>query len=309
MGGPEKPLKTAAPEAKALAPEPPAKEPVASAPEPSAKEPVASAPEPTAKEPVVAIAAPAPPEPRSRDHEPRARRDDRAVRRSRSTHDAGRDQPARAPEERGANGGHGPAQTNNGAPQERPRHQRHADFATWQPPEEEGDDEPILGPPRSASRAPVIAQEPSPQGPPPHASPAHSQPAPQGDDEMAEIFVNVGRREGARASDFVRALSDRDGIEKSQIGRIRVRERNTFVSVHKSVGQKAVALLTGAMIAGKSASAEPARERSDEAPAADKRPSEGQAAAPSIDAVAAPSPDGEAPAAPPPSGPRGEAGA
>jgi ATP-dependent RNA helicase DeaD len=94
--------------------------------------------------------------------------------------------------------------------------------------------------------------------------------------------VNVGRREGARASDFQRVLTERAGIDRAHVRRIRVRDRNAFVSVRREDLAKAVASLNGAVIAGRPAMAEQARERAGEgegaaAPAA-PAPSEPQVA-------------------------------
>ncbi|MCK6586643.1 MAG: DEAD/DEAH box helicase [Polyangiaceae bacterium] len=139
---------------------------------------------------------------------------------------------------------------------------RHADFTTWQLPEEEGDDEPILAegraPRRSfgtrddrreAERADTDRFEPE----------GGRIEAPE---DLVEIFINVGRRDGARASDFQRLLVERAGLGRSSVQRIRVRERNAFVSVRKDELAKALGALHGAVIAGKTASAEQARERS-----------------------------------------------
>ena len=54
-----------------------------------------------------------------------------------------------------------------------------------------------------------------------------------GEFKFGEIYVNVGRREGARAADFLRLLTEGAGIDKASIRRIRVRERNAVVSVRK----------------------------------------------------------------------------
>jgi ATP-dependent RNA helicase DeaD len=166
--------------------------------------------------------------------------------------------------------------------------QRHAEFITWQPAAEEGDDDPILGDEARETRS----RAPSPPfvtslhaASSPGASPAHAAAAPRPesksggsndavaealpDGDFGEIYVNVGRREGARAADFLRLLTERAGIDKLSIRRIRVRERNAFVSVRKDDVAKAVAALTGATIAGKIAAAEIAREREDDAAALD----------------------------------------
>lgn len=183
---------------------------------------------------------------------------------------------------------------------------RHADFTTWQPPEEEGDDEPILGSgaarhapidpiARDAIRAAVAAAAavaPAPPAPPP----AFDQPAVGSrgvdttDGDLAEIYVNVGRRESARAADFQRLLTEVAGIDKTNVRRIRVRERNAFISVRREDLARALAALTGATIAGKIAAAEQARERGEgESAPEGARPIVAEDAAP---AEAAPVADG-----------------
>lgn len=139
---------------------------------------------------------------------------------------------------------------------------RHADFVTWQPPEEENDDLPILGDvseggARRGSLGEVRREVEGGFGEDRRAEGAE---VPEGD--LVEIYVNVGRRDGARASDFQRVLEERAGISRSGVQRIRVRERNAFVSVRKDDLPKALAALEGATIAGRTVTAEQARERS-----------------------------------------------
>ncbi|MGK3994026.1 DEAD/DEAH box helicase [Sorangium sp. So ce1024] len=160
---------------------------------------------------------------------------------------------------------------------------RHADFTMWQPPEEEGDDEPILGEPpspppgspasrggdreRASGAAPLLASEPAVEiesegaGDLPRAAAVRDEP----EGEFVEVFINLGRRDGVRAADFQRVLVERAGMPKGDIRRIRVRERNAFVSVPKAELARVVGALNGATIAGKEARAEQARERTSSA--------------------------------------------
>jgi ATP-dependent RNA helicase DeaD len=80
---------------------------------------------------------------------------------------------------------------------------------------------------------------------------------------FAQVFVNVGRRDGARTGDFERLLEG-GGLGRGDTGRIRVRERNTFVSVRKEVVGLAVAAFAGQVIGGRQVIAEPARPRETE---------------------------------------------
>jgi ATP-dependent RNA helicase DeaD len=85
------------------------------------------------------------------------------------------------------------------------------------------------------------------------------------DEAYAVVFVDVGRRDGARPADLQRVLRDRGGISRRETGRIRVRDKHALVSVRREVLTRAIEALTGAEIAGKTVKAEPARERSAEA--------------------------------------------
>ncbi|XXX81934.1 DEAD/DEAH box helicase [Sorangium sp. So ce134] len=160
---------------------------------------------------------------------------------------------------------------------------RHADFTMWQPPEEEGDDEPILGEPpspppgspasRGGDRERASSASPSHPGEPaveiesgePGETPRAETPRDEAEGEFVEVFINLGRRDGARAADIQRTLIERAGMAKGDIRRIRVRERNAFVSVPKAELARVVAALNGATIAGKEARAEQARERTSSA--------------------------------------------
>ncbi len=133
------------------------------------------------------------------------------------------------------------------------------EYAAWSPPEEEGDDEPLL-PARERRPAPPARQPTSSAA---SADGASNAAAPPGD--FVELFVGVGRRDGARAQDLLKALVDA-GIDKDHVRRIRVRDRHAFVAVLSADAARATAELNGRAIAGKSAvTVELARERSDDA--------------------------------------------
>ncbi|HEY3595116.1 MAG TPA: DEAD/DEAH box helicase [Polyangiaceae bacterium] len=85
---------------------------------------------------------------------------------------------------------------------------------------------------------------------------------PASDASFAEIFVNLGRRDGVNASDFQRVLADLAGIAEADVGSIRVRDRSSFVSVKRETLEKALAAIHGKSFAGKVAQAEVARARS-----------------------------------------------
>jgi hypothetical protein len=78
-------------------------------------------------------------------------------------------------------------------------------------------------------------------------------------DPIQEIFVNVGRRDGAKPSDFQNLLAQH-GIT-GEPDYIRVRHSHAFVGVRGDMVERAVTALNGAQIAGQTASAELARRR------------------------------------------------
>jgi ATP-dependent RNA helicase DeaD len=112
---------------------------------------------------------------------------------------------------------------------------------------------------------PVLPPEPSIEPPPligiadeaPNAEAAEPPDAafvPSG----SEIYVSVGRRDGAKPSDFQSVLENA-GIGAESTEYIRVRHRHAFVSVQPEKLDQAIAALNGAVIAGRRANAERAR--------------------------------------------------
>jgi ATP-dependent RNA helicase DeaD len=89
-----------------------------------------------------------------------------------------------------------------------------------------------------------------------------AEPGSERDGDFVELYLDVGRRDGARAADIQKALQDKAGLDKNDVVRIRVRERNAFVGVRRSEHQKAIAALSSVTIGGRSVTAEVARERS-----------------------------------------------
>jgi ATP-dependent RNA helicase DeaD len=79
--------------------------------------------------------------------------------------------------------------------------------------------------------------------------------------EVAEVFVNVGRKDGARASDFYDVLRARGGVGIDDTDYVNVRAKNAFIGVRKDYLQRALDALNGATIAGREATAEPSRSR------------------------------------------------
>jgi ATP-dependent RNA helicase DeaD len=136
----------------------------------------------------------------------------------------------------------------------------HKTYVTWEPPVDVDDDSPILAEQAGGGAPP----QPQPQ---PAASTPRSRPEPtlpsyteQEDPDFAQIFLNVGRRDGAHISDFQRVLTDA-ALAPEDTGRIRVRDRNTFVSVRKAQLARAIEAFGGKVIAGRNVLAEPAKQR------------------------------------------------
>jgi ATP-dependent RNA helicase DeaD len=80
-------------------------------------------------------------------------------------------------------------------------------------------------------------------------------------EDFAEIYVNVGRRDGAKPSDFHAVLEARAGLGPDAADYVRVRHRHSFVGTKKDLLDRVLAALNGATIAGKEAVAEIARSR------------------------------------------------
>ena len=158
-------------------------------------------------------------------------------------------------------------------------------YANWEPPSEKDDDSPILAkhaahdtdaPPArhgaempdlpgftegpvsaGAAAAPAREREPS-RDRDRDRDRERDRDMGEEDADFAQIFVSAGRRDGAKPGDFVRILEGR-GIEKKDTGRIRIRDRNTFVSVRKDSVARAVEALAGQVIGGRTVIAEPAK--------------------------------------------------
>ncbi len=156
-----------------------------------------------------------------------------------------------------------PEQPRRGAP--------HKAYAAWEPPAEHDDDAPILGGrddarrPRAESSLPGFTEEPASSAAPTvrRAEPAAAGPVQLDEEGFVQIFVNVGRRDGASAGELQRILTERAGIERKDTGRIRVRDRNSFVSVKTDDLDKAVAAFVGQVLGGREVIAERARDRAD----------------------------------------------
>jgi len=52
-----------------------------------------------------------------------------------------------------------------------------------------------------------------------------------GDEGMTRLYVNLGRRDGLRAGDIAKLLRESCSLERTEIGRVRVRDKHAFVDV------------------------------------------------------------------------------
>jgi ATP-dependent RNA helicase DeaD len=114
---------------------------------------------------------------------------------------------------------------------------RARDFASWEPQPEAGDDEPIIPSRSDASRSEEARSADTTEQTP--------------DADFVELFVGVGRRDGARAQDLLKCLVDTAGLDKDNVRRIRVRDRHAFVAVRKQDAEGAIAKLAGQQLFGK----------------------------------------------------------
>jgi ATP-dependent RNA helicase DeaD len=201
-----------------------------------------------------------------------------------------------------------------------PRARPHSEFASWEPPPEKDDDQPILPegaaprevrvetrdarstgslgsagsrdergsrdtrparderrPRRPSFRNPNDPPDTLPFGLPEPVmpgitisdavTPASAAKGPEKDVEddpsFAQLFLNVGRRDGLRPGDVQKLLVDLARIDEGEHGRIRMRERITFVSVRPELLERAITALGGQVVAGRTLVAERAKPRSE----------------------------------------------
>ena len=94
--------------------------------------------------------------------------------------------------------------------------------------------------------------------PPPSNDEAAEPDYESGIDGVSEFYVSVGRRDGAKPSDY-QAVLEGAGLTEDEVGYVRVRHRHAFVGVKGEALERALGALHGAMIANRKATAEPAR--------------------------------------------------
>src|SRR6185436_19199629 len=65
------------------------------------------------------------------------------------------------------------------------------------------------------------------------------------EDEGVFLYLNLGRRDGVRPGEILRLLAEECGLDKAEVGRIRIRDRHTFVGVPREKVDAIVQQLTG----------------------------------------------------------------
>ncbi len=79
------------------------------------------------------------------------------------------------------------------------------------------------------------------------------------DEAFQNVFLNIGRRDGTRVGDILRLFDEQVGLGKDTLGRIRIRDRHTFVAVPREAIASAIEKLGAAHFGEKALVAEIAR--------------------------------------------------
>ncbi len=139
----------------------------------------------------------------------------------------------------------------------KPRGERSSGFSAVEPRTSVDDDLPGFQESFSPATDRHDTDPPTPQ---PMAAAKREQPSQQSEEGFSQLFVNVGKRDGAREDDLIRFLRE-GGLSETDVGRVRMRDRNTFVSIRTELVATAVNALAGKSIAGRTVVAELARPR------------------------------------------------
>ena len=82
------------------------------------------------------------------------------------------------------------------------------------------------------------------------------------DDETRDevrLYVNLGRKDGVRVGDLNRLFQEQGGLERGEIGRIRLRDKHSFVHVPTDRAEAVIAALSGHDHGGRELKVEPAK--------------------------------------------------
>ena len=75
----------------------------------------------------------------------------------------------------------------------------------------------------------------------------------RGSAPMVKLFVSVGARDNARASDLVGAIANQGGVSSAELGKVDVRESHSIVEVAPNVADTIIERVTGTTIKGRRA--------------------------------------------------------
>ncbi|WP_236604882.1 DEAD/DEAH box helicase [Sandaracinus amylolyticus] len=99
---------------------------------------------------------------------------------------------------------------------------------------------------QEVSVAQLVAAPAPAEGPPDRIEEPLSQPDASGEDpSMSTLFINLGRRDGVRVGDIIRLFETHASLGKDDLGRIRIRDRHTFVGVPRERVDAVVSALNG----------------------------------------------------------------
>ncbi len=79
------------------------------------------------------------------------------------------------------------------------------------------------------------------------------------DEEEAKLYVSVGRKDGVRVGDLNRLFQDSGGLSRDQVGRIRLRDKHSFVSIPATKVEEVIDALHGLDFHDRELKVEPAR--------------------------------------------------
>lgn len=78
---------------------------------------------------------------------------------------------------------------------------------------------------------------------------------------QVRFFINIGRKDKAKARDIIKAIADKTGLSSSSIGKIDVFDKFSFVEVPEGSASEVISSMRGARIKGRSVNMEPANKR------------------------------------------------
>jgi len=94
-----------------------------------------------------------------------------------------------------------------------------------------------------------------------HIEEGRGAPAYAGRAEMSRLFLTIGRKDGIKVGDIVRAISEKSGISGRSIGKIALLDTYCFVEVPADLGQEVVSSISDIVIGGKKVRVKPAKKR------------------------------------------------